>query len=64
MKKQLPVYITYFTMAQDIDGQMRSFKDIYGRDEPVLASFKAPRVAKDGRRTTTEEIVAIEDPGL
>ncbi|MDR7102102.1 L,D-transpeptidase family protein [Croceicoccus sp. BE223] len=64
LKKQLPVYITYFTMAQDIDGQMRSFKDIYGRDEPVLASFKAPRVAKDGRRTTTEEVVAIEDPGL
>lgn len=64
LQKQLPVYITYFTMAQDIDGQMRSFKDIYGRDEPVLASFKAPRVAKDGRRTTTEEVVAIEDPGL
>ncbi|RVQ67882.1 L,D-transpeptidase [Croceicoccus ponticola] len=64
LKKQIPVYITYFTMAQDIDGVMRSFKDIYGRDEPVLASFAAPRVAKDGRRETTEEVVAIEDPGL
>ncbi|AKM11235.1 L,D-transpeptidase family protein [Croceicoccus naphthovorans] len=64
LKKQVPVYITYFTMAQDIDGTMRSFKDIYGRDEPVLASFAAPRVAKDGRRVTNEEVVAIEDPGL
>ncbi len=64
LKKQVPVYITYFTMAQDIDGEMRTFKDIYGRDEPVLASFAAPRVAKDGRRVTNEEVVAIEDPGL
>jgi len=64
LKKQIPVYITYFTMAQDIDGEMRSFKDIYGRDEPVLASFAKPRVPKDGRRVTNEEVVAIEDPGL
>nr|WP_225899772.1 L,D-transpeptidase family protein [Croceicoccus gelatinilyticus] len=64
LKKEIPVYITYFTMAQDIDGEMRSFADIYGRDEPVLASFKAPRVAKDGRRVTDEEVVAIENPGL
>jgi len=64
LKRQLPVYITYFTMAQDIDGQMRSFDDIYGRDEPVLASFSAARVAKDGRRVTDEEVVPIEDPGL
>lgn len=64
LKKQVPVYITYFTMAQDIDGQMRSFNDIYGRDEPVLASFTKARVAKDGRRVTNEEVVAIEDPGL
>lgn len=63
LKKQIPVYITYFTMAQDIDGEMRTFKDIYGRDEPVLASFAKPRVAKDGRRVTKEKVVPIEAPG-
>ncbi len=63
LKKTFPVYITYFTMAQDIDGKMRSFPDIYGRDAPVLASFEAPRELKTGARTTGEEVVAIEAPG-
>src|SRR6187402_2216600 len=44
VKKSLPVYITYFTMARDIDGELKTFDDIYGRDAPVLASFEAPRV--------------------
>ena len=40
MTKTFPVYITYFTMAQDITGKLAAFKDIYGRDAPVLASFE------------------------
>lgn len=63
LNKELPVYITYFTMARDIDGQMRSFDDIYGRDEPVLASMAAPRVPKTGQHKTDEPIVPIEAPG-
>ncbi|MDT0577026.1 L,D-transpeptidase family protein [Croceicoccus sp. F390] len=63
LQKELPVYITYFTMARDIDGEMRSFNDIYGRDEPVLASLSAPRVAKTGQRVTEEAVIPIEAPG-
>ena len=59
-QKKMPVYITYFTMATDIDGKLSSFKDIYGRDDAVLASFNAPRVA-DRPRVTDEQIIVIED---
>ncbi len=59
-QKQMPVYITYFTMAQDIDGKLSTFADIYGRDEPVLASLEAPR--KPNRsRVTGEQVIVIED---
>ncbi len=60
--KSMPVYITYFTMGTDIEGELRTFEDIYGRDAPVLASFDAPRVGNRARRTS-EEVVAIEAPG-
>lgn len=60
VKKSMPVYITYFTMASDIDKNMRSFNDIYGRDAPVLASFNAPRVGNRAR-VTTEEVIEIQD---
>ena len=56
----MPVYITYFTMARDIDGTLRSFNDIYGRDAPVIASFNAPRVGNRSR-VTNEEVVPIVD---
>ena len=59
-ERKMPVYITYFTMGSDIDGTMRSFADIYGRDAPVLESFQAPR--KPNRsRVTDEEVVEIID---
>ena len=58
--KSMPVYITYFTMARDIDGELNSFKDIYGRDAPVLASFEAPRVGNRDR-VTDEAVVPIVD---
>jgi murein L,D-transpeptidase YcbB/YkuD len=58
----MPVYITYFTMGRDIEGELRTFEDIYERDAPVLASFDAPRVGNRAR-VTSEEVVAIEAPG-
>jgi len=59
-QKQMPVYITYFTMAQDIDGKLSTFADIYGRDAPVLASLEAPREANRSR-VTGEQVIVIED---
>jgi len=60
LANQWPVYLTYFTMASDVDGKMSTFADIYGRDAPVLASFDKPRVA-DRARQTDEEVVEIVD---
>jgi murein L,D-transpeptidase YcbB/YkuD len=61
MTKTFPVYITYFTMARDVNGQMKKFADIYGRDAPVLASFKAPRQLHTNQRTSNEKVVEIVD---
>jgi hypothetical protein len=47
-------------MARDIDGELKTFNDIYGRDAPVLASFNAPRVGNRAR-VTSEEVIEIED---
>ena len=62
MTKPFPVYITYFTMAQDITGKLAAFNDIYGRDAPVLASFDAPRQLKTGQRKSTEAIIKLDNP--
>lgn len=59
-EKTMPAYITYFTMAQDINGKLSKFPDIYDRDAPVLASLDAPRVA-DRSRITDEQIIVIEN---
>ncbi len=60
IQREMPVYITYFTMATDIDGELATFKDIYDRDAPVLASLDKPRVANRASQSS-EEVVAIED---
>lgn len=60
LEKQWPAYITYFTMATDINGQMATFKDIYGRDAPVLASLDKPRV-RNRSAVPTDEVIVIED---
>ena len=60
IERRMPVYITYFTMASDINGELATFKDIYDRDTPVLASLDQPRV-QNRARTTDEEIIVIED---
>lgn len=61
VKKTMPVYITYFTMGRDIDGNLRTFNDIYGRDAPVLASFEAPRTGNRARESSEEIIEIIDD---
>jgi murein L,D-transpeptidase YcbB/YkuD len=58
--KTMPVYITYFTMGRDIDGNLRTFDDLYGRDAPVLAALDAPRVANRARKSS-EKVEAIVD---
>jgi len=60
IKKEMPAYITYFTMASDINGELATFNDIYDRDAPVLASLDKPRVSNRATETD-EEIIVIED---
>ncbi|GGC15673.1 hypothetical protein GCM10011494_38200 [Novosphingobium endophyticum] len=62
MTRTFPVYLTYFTMARSIDGQLQQFDDIYGRDEPVLESFRQPRQLKTTQRTSDEEIIELDNP--
>jgi len=61
VERTMPVYITYFTMGVDIDGNLRSFEDIYGRDAPVLAAIDAPREGNRARATSEEVIEIVED---
>jgi len=62
MAKTLPAYITYFTYARSIDGELKQFGDIYGRDKPVLDSFEAPRQLKTDQRMSDEEIIKLDNP--
>jgi L,D-transpeptidase YcbB len=62
MTKTFPVYITYFTMATGIDGKFGQFKDIYARDASVLAAFAAPRKPWDGKRTSSEAVIRLDNP--
>ena len=61
MTKTFPVYITYFTMARDVGGQMKKFADVYGRDAPVLAALKAPRQLHTDQRKSNEKVIEIVD---
>lgn len=61
LANQWPVYLTYFTMASDVDGKMTSFADIYGRDAPVLASFDQPRQANRARKTEEAVVEIVDD---
>lgn len=62
MTRTFPAYITYFTMATDINGQLSRFDDIYGRDTPVLESFEKPREIKTTQRKSDEEIIQLDNP--
>ena len=62
MTRTFPVYITYFTFARAIDGQLKAFGDIYGRDKPVLASFAQPRQLKTTQRKSNEAVIQLDNP--
>ena len=62
MTRTFPVYLTYFTMGRDINGALRQFGDIYGRDKPVLDSFAEPRQAKTTQRKSDEAIIKLDNP--
>ena len=62
MTRTFPVYITYFTMAQDIGGSLQKFGDIYGRDAAVLASFAKPRALKTTQRISDEPVIQLDNP--
>lgn len=62
MTKPWPVYITYFTVARDVNGLMRSFGDLYTRDAPVIASFTQPRALHTDQRKSTEAIIKLDNP--
>ncbi len=61
VERTMPVYITYFTMGVDIDGNLRNFEDIYGRDAPVLAALDAPRQGNRARESSEEVIEIVDD---
>ena len=62
MTKPWAVYITYFTVARDVNDLMRSFPDIYNRDAPVIASFTKPRELHTSQRKSTEAIIKLDNP--
>ncbi|MBT0667839.1 L,D-transpeptidase family protein [Novosphingobium profundi] len=62
MTRTFPVYLTYFTIARDIDGTLQTFADLYGRDAPVLASFQKPRELKTNQRKSDEEVIKLDNP--
>jgi murein L,D-transpeptidase YcbB/YkuD len=61
MTKQVPVYIAYFTMAQDINGKLTTFSDLYSRDAPVLASFQQARQMNRARQTDEKVVEIVDD---
>ena len=61
LTNQWPVYITYFTIAQAVDGELTTFKDIYGRDAPVIAALDKPRQSNRARETSEEVIEIVDD---
>lgn len=62
MTRTFPVYLTYFTVGQDITGKLSTFADIYGRDASVLASFTAPRKEKTTQRISSDPIIKLDNP--
>ena len=61
VQKTMPVYITYFTMGRDLEGNLRTFDDLYGRDAPVLASLDAPRIGNRARQPSEEVVESVAD---
>jgi len=64
MTRTFPVYISYFTMGQDtaMTGRLTTYRDIYGRDAAVLASFAKARELKTTQRISDEPVVQLDNP--
>ena len=62
MTKPWPVYITYFTVAHDVNGLLRSFPDLYDRDAPVIASMAQPRALHTTQRKSNEAVIKLDNP--
>ena len=62
MAQTFPAYITYFTVAVDVNGQLTRFTDLYNRDPAVLASFAGPRALHTNQRTSDSEVIVAADP--
>ncbi|MEJ2458445.1 MAG: L,D-transpeptidase family protein [Novosphingobium sp.] len=62
MTRTFPVYLAYFTYARSIDGELKAFDDLYGRDKPVLDSFTQPRQLKTMQRKSDEEVIKLDNP--
>ncbi len=62
MAQSFPAYITYFTVAVDVNGQLTRFTDLYARDPAVLASFANPRALHTTQRTSDQEVIVAADP--
>jgi L,D-transpeptidase YcbB len=58
-KENIPVFISYFTMGTGVDGTMRVYDDLYGRDAAVVASFAKPRSALTPAPIPAPPLVAV-----
>lgn len=63
LRNPIPVYITYFTVGSDVDGELATFDDLYERDEAVVVSLAEPRQPEIQRMEGGDAIVPIEAPG-
>lgn len=50
----VPAYTGYFTMGRDSNGKLSTFRDLYSRDGPIIASFARPRQASTQRENQTQ----------
>jgi len=62
MTRTFPVYLTYVTYGRDINGELSSFNDLYGRDAPVVESFHGPRALHTTQRKSNEEVIKLDNP--
>lgn len=42
LEHPLPVLVLYWTAAADLDGELHFYRDVYGRDAPLLRALDAP----------------------
>lgn len=58
-----PVYVAYWTVAPTSDGKLATYKDLYGRDAPVVASFAQPGRPAATVLAKVEPVVAVPTAG-